>query len=87
MPRTRSYRCHLLDAKCQIADAVVIDCLDDDAARLRSEEILAARPAFRAIEVWEFDRRVHVHLWRRAGGLSAGSAKRFDRRARASGPP
>jgi len=67
MPRNRSYRCYLLDAECHIAEAVVIDCLDDHAARLRSEEILAGRPEFRAVEVWEFDRRVHVQL----GSVSA----------------
>jgi hypothetical protein len=57
-----TYRCYLLDAQYHIALAEVIECRDDDAAKLKAREILAEKPNFRGIEVWERDRRVHIHL-------------------------
>jgi hypothetical protein len=60
MPRNHTYRCYLLDAQRHIGRVEIIDCLDDDDARLRAHEILAARPDFCGIEVWEFDRRVPI---------------------------
>ena len=62
MPRNHTYRCYLLDAQRHIGRVEIIDCLDDDDARLRAHEILAVRPNFHGIELWEFDRRVHIHL-------------------------
>jgi hypothetical protein len=44
----------------------LIVCGNDDDAKLRAREILADKPAYRAIEVWDLDRRVHVHLSDRA---------------------
>lgn len=60
MPRNHTYRCYLLDAQRHIGRVEIIDCLDDDDARQRAHEILAARPDFCGIEVWEFDRRVPI---------------------------
>src|SRR6266481_3608072 len=62
MPGLRLYRCFLLDADSHIASAQVIACSDDDAAKLRGREILADKPECRGFELWELDRRVHVHL-------------------------
>jgi hypothetical protein len=62
MAGLRLYRCFLLDAESQIASAQVIACHDDGAAKLRAREILANRPGYRGFEVWEMDRRVHIHL-------------------------
>jgi hypothetical protein len=42
----------------------VIDCPDDGEASKRADAPLAGRPSFHGIEVWERDRRVHVHLMR-----------------------
>jgi hypothetical protein len=61
MAGLHTYRCYLLDGQSHIAWAEVIECLDDDEAKLRAREILAEKPSYRAIEVWERDRRVHVH--------------------------
>src|SRR5712671_6586859 len=57
-----TYRCYLLDGHRHIAAVEVIDCADDRVAEGRAEQILAARPAFSGVEVWEWDRRVHVRL-------------------------
>jgi hypothetical protein len=62
MPGLRLYRCFLLDARSHIASAQVIACSGDDAAKLRGREILADKPECRGFELWELDRRVHVHL-------------------------
>jgi hypothetical protein len=62
MPGLRLYRCFLLDAESHIASAQVIACSNDGAAKLRGREILADKPGCRGFEVWELDRRVHVHL-------------------------
>jgi predicted dinucleotide-binding enzyme len=62
----RTYRCFLLDAQSHIASAQLIVCGNDDDAKLRAREILADKPAYRAIEVWDLDRRVHVRLSDRA---------------------
>ncbi len=59
MPGLRTYRCYLLDEQLHIASAQVVVCSDDEAAKLRAREILADRPAFRGVELWEMDRRVH----------------------------
>jgi hypothetical protein len=58
----RLYRCFLLDARSHIASAQVIACSDDDAAKLRAREILGDKPECRGFELWELDRRVHVHF-------------------------
>jgi hypothetical protein len=62
MSQLRLYRCFLLDAELHIASGQVIACSDDDAAKLRGREILANKPRCRGFEMWELDRRVHVHL-------------------------
>jgi hypothetical protein len=40
----------------------VVACSDDNAAKLRGREILVNNPGCGGFEVWELDRRVHVHL-------------------------
>lgn len=62
MADLHTYRCYLLDAQSHIASAEVIECPDDDAAKSRAREILAEKPGYRAIEVWDRDRRVHIHM-------------------------
>jgi hypothetical protein len=62
MPGPHTYRCYLLDAQSHIALAEVIECFDDDEARLKARKILAEKPYYSGVEVWERDRRVHVHL-------------------------
>ena len=57
-----TYRCYLLDARCHIAAVEVIECPDDRVAERRAEQILAARPAFSGVEVWDLERRVHVQM-------------------------
>ena len=61
MREMHGYRCYLLDAQSHIASAEVVECRDDDEARLRAREILAEKPGYRAIEVWDCGRRVYVH--------------------------
>jgi hypothetical protein len=58
----RSYRCYLLNIVNQIADFSVITCADDAEARRTADAILARRPEFHGVEVWELGRRVHVGL-------------------------
>jgi hypothetical protein len=60
MSGLRTYRFLFLGVDSYISSAQVIACADDDAAKLRAREILGQRPDYRAIEVWELDRRVHV---------------------------
>jgi hypothetical protein len=60
MPAMRTYRCYLLDY--HIAAVEVMDCADDDEARQRADALLAQRPDFKGVEVWERDRRVHMLL-------------------------
>jgi hypothetical protein len=62
MPGMHAYRCYLLDVQSHIACAKVVECLDDDEAKLRAREILAEKPGYRAIEVWDRGRRVYIHL-------------------------
>jgi hypothetical protein len=62
MSRLHTYRCYLLDAQSHIASAEVIECVDDAAAKSRAREILAEKPNYRGIEIWDRDRRVHIHL-------------------------
>ena len=62
MSGLRAYRCFLLDAESHIASAEEFACYDDNAAKLRAREILARKTEFSGIEVWERDRRVHVHF-------------------------
>jgi len=57
-----TYRCYLLNARSHIASVEVIECRDDRAAVQRAEQILDAQPTFSGIEVWEWDRRVHVKI-------------------------
>jgi len=57
-----TYRCYLLNGHRHIAAVEVIECRDDGIAKRRAEKILAAQPAFSGVEVWEWDRRVHVRL-------------------------
>jgi len=64
-----TYRCYLLDARCHIAAVEVIECSDDRIAERRAEQILAARPAFSGVEVWELDRHVHAQMASDAIGL------------------
>jgi hypothetical protein len=66
MPRNHCYNATFSMRKGLIASAVIIDSADDQAGKLGSEEIFAARPEFRGFEVWELNRRVHLHL----GGAS-----------------
>jgi len=57
-----TYRCYLLNVHRRIAAGEVIGCRDDGIANRRAEQILAAPPAFSGVEVWEWDRRMHVRL-------------------------
>jgi len=61
MSGMHAYRCYLLDLESHIACAKVVECLDDDEAKLRAREILAEKPGCRAVEVWDGSRRVYVH--------------------------
>jgi hypothetical protein len=61
MPGMHAYRCYLLDAQSHIACAEVVECRNDDEAKLRAREILAEKPGYRAIEVWDCGRCVCVH--------------------------
>jgi len=54
------YRFFVLDGDSHISSAEVIECTDDDEAKLRGREILAKRPDCHAIEVWDHDRCVHI---------------------------
>ncbi len=54
------YRFFVLDGDSHISSAEVIECTDDDEAKLRAREILVQRPNCRAVEVWQFDQRVHA---------------------------
>jgi hypothetical protein len=40
----------------------VIHCGYDREARQRTDDLLAQRPEFRGVEVWELDRRVYVNM-------------------------
>ena len=57
-----TYRCYLLNARSHIAGVEVIECSDDCIARRRAKQILAARPTFSGVEIWEGGRRVHVQM-------------------------
>lgn len=58
----RFCRCYLLDAKFRITQADVFACANDDGAKLRGRGIWATNLAtYRAIEVWEGMRRVHLY--------------------------
>jgi hypothetical protein len=57
-----TYRCYLLNARRHFAAVEIIECPDDRTARRRAEQILAARPVYSGVEVWEWERRVHVQL-------------------------
>jgi hypothetical protein len=57
-----TYRCYLLNGHRHIAAVEVIECRDDGIAKRRAEQILAAQLAVSGVEVWEWDRRVHVRL-------------------------
>jgi hypothetical protein len=61
MPGMHAYRCYLLDAQSHIACAEVVECRGDDEVKLRAREILAEKPGYRAIEVWDRGRRVYIH--------------------------
>ncbi len=54
------YRFFVLDGDSHISSAEVIECTDDDEAKLRAREILVQRPNCRAVEVWQLDHRVHA---------------------------
>lgn len=56
----RTYRCYFLDYR--IAAVEVMECADDEEARQRADALLAERPDFKGVEVWERDRRAHVLL-------------------------
>jgi hypothetical protein len=62
IPAMPAYKCYLLEYR--IGAVEVIDCPDDGEASKRADALLAGRPSFHGIEVWERDRRVHVHLMR-----------------------
>jgi len=57
----RSYRCYLLDAKLHIATVDIVECGDDDDAKRRGREILAANGFYRAVEIWDRERRVALY--------------------------
>jgi hypothetical protein len=40
----------------------VIHCGYDMEAKQRTDDLLAQRPEFRGVEVWELDRRVYVNM-------------------------
>jgi hypothetical protein len=61
MPVLHTYRCYLIDAQSHFARAEVIRCARDDEARLRARKLLAEKPDYRAVEVWEGDRRVGTY--------------------------
>jgi hypothetical protein len=54
-----TYRCYLLDATDHIASVKLIECPDDDAAKLIAHNILAAEPEFSAVELWDLARQVN----------------------------
>jgi len=66
---SHAYRCYLLDEGNRIAAVEIIECRDDRAATRKAEEILAAHPGFRGTELWDRERRVHVHLQSDATGM------------------
>ena len=53
-----TYRCYFLNGRSHFAAVEVVECGNDRAAFRRAKQILAARPAFSGIEVWEQGRRV-----------------------------
>jgi hypothetical protein len=52
------YRCYLLTVDDHIAKARILKCADDDEAKQRCREIIAAYPRFAVAEVWDGARRV-----------------------------
>jgi len=51
------YRCHLTDADDQIRAVENLDCVDDAAALLEAERLLAAS-RYQAVELWQQDRLI-----------------------------
>jgi hypothetical protein len=58
---THIYRCYLLNARRHFAAVEIIECNDDRVAKRKAKQLLAERPTFSGIEVWEWGRRV-AHL-------------------------
>jgi hypothetical protein len=52
------YRYYLFDAKMRISQAEVIECADDDHAEQWGRKILAANGNYRAVEIWDRERRI-----------------------------
>jgi hypothetical protein len=52
------YRCYLITAACQIRDAKILTCADDDDARGQCRQLFLATAGYASAEVWERERRV-----------------------------
>jgi hypothetical protein len=70
-------RCHLLDCRNEIAAIEVIHCGYDREARQRTDDLLAQRPEFRGVEVWELDRRSTSTWWESRPRSSPGGRGAF----------
>lgn len=56
-----SYRCYPLDTHRRITTVEIVECADDDHAKLRSREICSARQSCHGLEVWDNARRVYCY--------------------------
>jgi hypothetical protein len=56
-----SYRCYLLDTNRRITTVEIVECADDNDAKLRSREICSANQSCHGVEVWDNARRVYCY--------------------------
>jgi hypothetical protein len=56
-----SYHCYLLDTNLRITTVEIVECTDDDDAKLRSREICSANHSCHGVEVWDAARRVNCY--------------------------
>jgi hypothetical protein len=73
------YRCYLLDAKCQIATAIIITSADDEEARRQGRDLFEADAGFYSgVEIW--DRAGRIYSYPRDDPAEAqGGAMRYGR--------
>ena len=57
----RWYRCYFLDREARIAALEVVECSDDDEARLMALKMLRERSHHFTVEVWDQARRILCH--------------------------
>jgi hypothetical protein len=57
----QSYRCYLLDRDRRITAVEIVECADDDDAKLRSREICSTSQSCHGVEVWDNARRVYSY--------------------------